>query len=215
METDSAIKAFLVTLDLLGAFAFAVSGASAGIEKRLDIFGVLVLATVAATFGGIVRDLLIGAVPPAAIARVHYLVVSLAAGTAAFIWYPAIKKLQSPVLIFDAIGLSFFVVTGTQKALAFGINPVMAAILGMLTGIGGGVMRDLLVAQVPAVLRTDFYALAALAGACVIVMGDALGFSPEASALAGGALCLGLRLMAMRYRWRLPTGRPGHDSGAD
>jgi len=214
VETDSAIKAFLVTLDLLGAFAFAVSGASAGIDKRLDIFGILVLSTVAATFGGIARDLLIGAVPPAAIASAHYLIVSLLAGVAAFIWYPVIKKLQSPVLIFDAIGLAFFVVTGTQKALAFGINPVMAAVLGMLTGIGGGVMRDLLVAQVPAILRTDFYALAALAGAFVIVMGDALQFSPEVSALAGGALCLGLRLAAIRYDWRLPTGRPGHDSEA-
>jgi len=211
VETDSAIKALLVTLDLLGAFAFAVSGASAGIQKRLDLFGILVLSTVAATFGGIARDVLIGAVPPAAIASIHYLVVSVLAGLAAFIWYPAIKKLQSPVLIFDAIGLSFFVVAGTQKALEFGINPVMAAILGMLTGIGGGVMRDLLVAQVPVILRTDFYALAALAGAAVIVIGDALGLPPAASALAGGALCLALRLMAMRYGWRLPTGRPGDD----
>jgi len=212
VEDDAAIKAFLVTLDLLGVFAFAVSGASAGIEKRLDIFGILVLATVAATFGGIARDLLIGAVPPAAIASAHYLIVSLLAGLAAFIWYPLIKKLQSPVLFFDAIGLAFFVVTGTQKALAFGINPVIAAVLGMLTGIGGGVMRDLLVAQVPVILRTDFYALAALAGAGAIVIGDATGLPPQVSALAGGTLCLGLRLMAIRYGWRLPAGRPGDDS---
>jgi uncharacterized membrane protein YeiH len=212
METDIAIKAFLVTLDLLGAFAFAVSGASAGIEKRLDIFGVLVLALVAATFGGIARDLLIGAIPPAAITNVYYLVTSLLAGIATFFWYPVIKRLQSPVLIFDAVGLSFFVVAGTQKALAFGIDPVMAAILGMLTGIGGGVMRDVLIAQVPAILRTDFYALAALAGASVVVIGDALRFPPEASAVAGGVLCLGLRLMAIRYGWRLPTGRPDQNS---
>jgi len=212
VENDAAIKAFLVTLDLLGVFAFAVSGASAGIEKRLDIFGVLVLAAVAATFGGIARDLLIGDVPPAAIASAHYLIVSLLAGLAAFIWYPLIKRLQSPVLFFDAIGLSFFVVTGTQKALAFGINPVMAAVLGMLTGIGGGVMRDLLVAQVPVILRTDFYALAALACACVIVIGDAAGLPPQASALAGGTLCLGLRLLAIRYGWRLPASRHGDDT---
>jgi uncharacterized membrane protein YeiH len=207
VETDSAIKAFLVTLDLLGAFAFAVSGAIAAINKRLDIFGVLVLAFAAATFGGIARDLLIGAVPPAAIASVNYLAVSLVAGVATFLWYPLIKKLQSPVLIFDAIGLAFFVVVGTQKALAFGIGPVMAAILGMLTGVGGGGMRDLLVAEVPAILRTDFYALAALAGAFVIVIGDALQFPPEVSAVAGGVLCLALRLLAMRFGWRLPTGK--------
>jgi len=208
LETDLAIKAFLVTLDLLGAFAFAVSGATAGIDKRLDIFGILVLSLVAATFGGIARDLLIGAVPPAALTNIYYLVTAMLAGIATLLWYPAIKKLQSPVLIFDAIGLSFFVVTGTQKALAFGIHPVMAAILGMVTGVGGGVMRDMLVAQVPAILRTDFYALAALAGAAVIVMGNVLELPPEVSALAGGILCLALRLMAMRYGWRLPAGKP-------
>jgi uncharacterized membrane protein YeiH len=214
VETSSAIQALVVTLDLLGTFAFAISGASAGIHKRLDIFGVLVLAFVAATFGGIARDLLIGAVPPAALTNVYYLVTALVAGIATFLWFPKIEKRQSPVLVFDAIGLSFFVAAGTQKALAFGIDPVMAAILGMLTGIGGGVMRDLLVAQVPAILRTDFYAVAALAGASVIVIGDAVGFRPEACALAGGALCLVLRLMAIRYGWRLPASRPDQNPDA-
>ncbi|MDX2222836.1 MAG: trimeric intracellular cation channel family protein [Rhodospirillaceae bacterium] len=202
---------FLVTLDLLGAFAFAISGASAGIDRKLDIFGILVLSFVAATFGGIARDLLIGAVPPAAIASVHYLAVSLFAGLATFIWYPTIRRLRNPVLLFDAIGLAFFVVVGTQKALAFGLDPAMAAILGMLTGIGGGVMRDLLVAQVPVILRTDFYAVAALAGGLVVAGGSVVGVRAEASALVGGAICLGLRLMALRYGWRLPTGRSGRD----
>lgn len=204
-DIDTTIKGFLLALDLIGAFAFAVSGASAGIRKGLDVFGILVLSFVAATFGGIARDLLIGAVPPVAITSIYYLVVSLLAGVATFIWFPMVRKLQSPVLIFDAIGLSFFVVVGTQKALAFGVNPIMAAILGMLTGIGGGVMRDLLVAEVPVVLRTDFYALAALAGAFVIVAGGVLQVPTSISVVTGAALCLGLRVMAIRYGWRLPS----------
>ncbi len=207
MDMDSTIKGILFALDLLGAFAFAVSGATAGIRKRLDIYGILVLSFVAATFGGIARDLLIGAVPPAAITSIYYLAVSLLAGFSTYFWYPLIKKLHSPVLIFDAVGLAFFVVAGTQKALEFGIHPVMAAILGMLTGIGGGVMRDLLVAEVPIVLRTDFYALAALAGAFVIVAGDFLQFPTAANAVAGASLCLALRVLAIRYGWRLPTSR--------
>ena len=213
MDIDTTIKGFLFALDLVGAFAFAVSGASAAIRKGLDIFGVLFLSFVAAAGGGIVRDVLIGAVPPDAITSIYYLAASLCAGLATFIWYPWIKKLESPVLIFDAIGLAFFVVVGTEKALAFGVPPVMAAILGMLTGIGGGVMRDLLVAEVPVVLRTDFYALAALAGAFIIVVGDVWDFPAGPAALVGASLCLTLRLTAIRRGWRLPTGRFG--SGSD
>lgn len=211
MDIDSTIKGVYFALDLLGTIAFAVSGASAAIRKRLDIFGVLVLSFVAATFGGIARDLLIGAAPPAAITSVYYLLASFLTGIATFIWYPRIEKLYSPVLVFDAIGLAFFVIVGTEKALAFGIHPLMAAILGMLTGIGGGVMRDLLTAEVPMVLRTDFYALAALAGATVVVVGGALEFSAAGSALAGAALCLALRVMAIRYGWKLPSSRFGGD----
>lgn len=205
MDATAAIKTFALVLDLVGAFAFAVSGASAGIRRELDLFGILVLSFVAASFGGIARDILIGAIPPAAITSSYYLGTSMLAGIATYIWYPLIKKLHSPVLFFDAIGLAFFVVTGTQKALAFGISPIPAAIMGMLTGIGGGVLRDLLVAEVPVVLRTDFYALAALAGAGAVVAGNVLKFSPMGTAIAGAALCLGLRLLAIRYGWKLPT----------
>lgn len=207
MDFDYTIKALLFALELIGAFAFAVSGATAAIRKQLDMFGVLVLSFVAATFGGILRDLVIGATPPAAVASSHYLAASLIAGAVTYLWYPLLKKLHSPVLIFDAIGLAFFVVVGTQKALAFGISPLMAAMLGMLTGIGGGILRDLLVAAVPVVLRTDFYALAALAGAGVVVIGDALDVPAGPSALAGAALCLALRLLAIRRGWRLPAAR--------
>ena len=134
----------LLVLDLVGTFVFALSGATAGVKRRLDLFGVLVLSFVAGNFGGITRDLLIGAVPPAAISDWRYLAVSLLAGAITFYWFPGVDRLRSPVLVFDAAGLALFAVSGTQKALAFGLNPVMAALLGMLTGIGGGMVRDVL-----------------------------------------------------------------------
>ncbi len=136
---------------------------------RLDLFGVLVLSFAAATSGGIFRDLLIGSVPPAAIGDWRYLGVASVAGTIGFFWPARMARLRSPVLLFDAGGLALFAVSGTQKALAFGLHPVMAALLGMLTGIGGGIVRDILLAEVPLVLRKDLYAVAALAGALVVV----------------------------------------------
>ncbi|HAV34804.1 MAG TPA: hypothetical protein DCX52_00355 [Massilia sp.] len=138
------MKTLVLTLDLVGTFVFALSGATAGARRRLDIFGVLVLSFVAANSGGIVRDLLIGATPPAAISDWRYLAVSLMAGVVIFFWYPVINRLQSPVLFFDAVGLALFCVAGAQKALVFGLTPLMAALLGMLTGIGGGIARDVL-----------------------------------------------------------------------
>jgi uncharacterized membrane protein YeiH len=153
----------LLVLDLVGTFVFAISGAMAGVTRRLDLFGILVLSFVAGNVGGITRDVLIGSVPPAAISDWRYLAVSLLAGVITFYSYSVVDRLRSPVLVFDAAGLALFVVSGAQKALAFGLNPVMAALLGMLTGVGGGMMRDLLLAEIPTVLRTDLYAVAGLA----------------------------------------------------
>jgi uncharacterized membrane protein YeiH len=192
------------TFDFGGTFVFALSGASAGVNRRLDLFGVLVLSFVAGNFGGITRDLLIGAVPPAAIADWRYLVVSLLAGAISFFWYSGINRLSNPVLMFDAAGLAFFAVLGAQKAIAFGLNPLMSALLGMLTGIGGGMMRDVLLAEIPIVLRADLYAVAALAGSAVVVLGAVLHLPSEASAIVGAVLCFGLRYMAIRHGWRLP-----------
>jgi uncharacterized membrane protein YeiH len=205
------MKTLVLTLDLIGTFVFALSGATAGARRRLDIFGVLVLSFVAANSGGIVRDLLIGATPPAAISDWRYLAVSVLAGLVIFFWYPIINRLRNAVLIFDGAGLALFCVAGAQKALVFGLEPWMAALLGMLTGIGGGVARDVLLNDVPAVFRSDIYAVAALAGASVVVIGDALQLPTTATALAGAALCFGLRLAAIRFGWHLPTARtPDH-----
>jgi uncharacterized membrane protein YeiH len=197
----------LLTLDLIGTFVFALSGAASGVKNKLDAFGVGVLAFVAGNAGGVTRDLLIGAVPPAAINDWRYVAVSLAAGAVTFVWYSNVKRLQPIVLLLDAAGLGLFAVAGTQKALAFGINPFVAALLGMLTGIGGGVLRDLLVNEIPVVLRADLYALAALAGAAVVVGGHLAHWPPTATTIAGAILCFGIRLIAIRRGWSLPPAR--------
>lgn len=194
----------LLILDLVGTFVFALAGATAGVRRRLDIFGVLVLSLVTASAGGIARDLLIGAVPPAALADWRYFAAAMLAGVITFLWYPTIERLRTPVRMFDAAGLALFAVAGAEKSLDFGLHPLMAALLGMLTGIGGGMLRDILLAEVPAVLRSDLYAVAALAGAGVVVAGDTLQWSSSVSALAGAVLCFVLRMLAIRFDWHLP-----------
>lgn len=198
------MQTLVLILDLAGTFVFALAGATAAARRSLDIFGVLAVAFAAACSGGIVRDVLIGAVPPAAINDWRYLATSLLAGAIAFRWHETIERMAHPVRVFDAAGLALFAVAGTQKALAYELNPVMAAFLGMLTGIGGGVARDLLLAQVSLVLRSELYAVAALAGATVVVIGNRLELRPVVPALAGAALCFGLRLLAIHRGWHLP-----------
>jgi uncharacterized membrane protein YeiH len=198
----------LLVLDLMGTFVFALSGGAAAVKERLDLFGVMVLSFAAASAGGIIRDVLIGAVPPAAISDWRYLAAAVVAGLLVFFCYPVserLRKLRNHILIFDAAGLALFAVVGTQKALGYRLNPLMAALLGMLTGIGGGMMRDLLLAQVPTVLRSELYAVAALAGAVVVVAGQVLNLPPTAMAIVGAALCFGIRFIAIQRGWRLPV----------
>jgi uncharacterized membrane protein YeiH len=199
------VSALLVAFDLGGTFVFALSGATAGVKNRLDLFGILVLSFAAGNSGGIARDLMIGAVPPAAIRDWRYIAVSILAGLITFYWYRIINKLSSPVLVFDAAGLALFAVAGASKALAYHAGPVAATLLGMLTGIGGGMVRDVLVSEIPNVLRTELYAVAALVGAAVVVIGDTLHFPPSAAGIAGAVLCFVLRYAAMRRGWQLPV----------
>ncbi|HET7306461.1 MAG TPA: trimeric intracellular cation channel family protein [Gammaproteobacteria bacterium] len=205
----------LLVLDLGGTFVFAISGGMAAVKYRLDLFGVLVLSFAAGNAGGITRDLLIGAVPPAAIADWKYLAVSVVAGLITFFWYPITDRLRKDVLLFDAVGLAFFAVSGTEKALVYGLIPVMAALLGMLTGIGGGMLRDILVRDIPVVLRADIYALAALLGAAVVVIGHAVHVPAIATTIIGGLLCFALRFMAIQYGWHLPTARLPQEQNSD
>lgn len=209
---------WLLVLDLAGTFVFALSGAVAGVRERLDLFGVLVLSFAAASAGGVMRDILIGSVPPAAISDWRYLGVSLAAGFFVFFFYPLserLRRLHNHVLIFDAAGLALFAVVGTQKAMGFGLNPVMAALLGMLTGIGGGMLRDVLLRQVPMVLRAELYAVAALAGAAIVVIGQILHLSPTIIAILGAAICFAIRMIAIRRGWQLPVARLTHRRESD
>jgi uncharacterized membrane protein YeiH len=192
-------------LDLAGTFVFALSGAVAGVRRKLDVFGVLVLSFVAANAGGITRDILIGAVPPGAISDWRYLGVSLVAGIATFFFPSAITQRWNPVLLFDAAGLALFAVSGAHKALVYGLNPVMATLLGMLTGVGGGMARDVLLAEIPTVLRADLYAVAALAGAVTVVIANLLQLPSGAAALVGAIFCFGLRVLAIRRGWQLPV----------
>jgi uncharacterized membrane protein YeiH len=195
----------VVALDLAGTAVFAVSGAATGVRHRLDVFGVCVLAFVAGNAGGMLRDVMLGATPPAALGGWQHVTVSLLAALLTFWWHPRLERLRTPILLFDAAGLGLFAVSGTQKALAFGLDPLVAAILGMLTGIGGGMLRDVLVNEIPTVLRAELYAIAALAGAAVVIAGHMLQLSPMAPAIGGAALCFILRLVSIRRGWSLPT----------
>lgn len=194
-----------LALDLAGTFVFALSGAIAGVKNRLDIFGVLVLSFAAANSGGITRDILISATPPAAIADWRYIAVTIPAGLITFYWFHVVNRISNSVLVFDAAGLALFAVSGATKALAFHLNPFAAALLGMLTGIGGGMARDILLAEIPVVLRSEIYAVAALAGSTTVVIGTTLRLPSSAVIATGGTLCFGLRLLAIYRGWRLPT----------
>jgi uncharacterized membrane protein YeiH len=199
------VQEFRVALDLAGVFVFALSGAAVAVQRRLDLFGVLVLAVVAALSGGIARDLLIGAVPPAGIADWRYVAVACVGGLVTFYRYADVERLQSPVQVFDAAGLGLFAAAGAEKALTLGLHPVSAVLLGMLTGIGGGIVRDLLVAQIPVVLHSELYAIAAVAGSTVVVLGLLLGLPQAPVMMAGALLCFALRFMAIRRGWGLPA----------
>jgi uncharacterized membrane protein YeiH len=199
------VATFLLVLDLCGTFVFALSGAMSGVKHRLDLFGVLVLSFAAGTAGGLIRDVLLGAEPPPAIRDWRYIGVTLLAGLVTFRWSPIINRLRSSVLVLDAAGLGLFAVSGALKALAFQLNPVAAVVMGIVTGVGGGVARDVLVSEVPEIMRSELYAAAALAGAAVVVVGRLLQFPIPAVAVAGAALCFGLRFLAIRRGWRLPV----------
>jgi uncharacterized membrane protein YeiH len=198
----------LTLLDLVGTFVFALSGGARAVERRLDPFGIVFLAFVAATSGGITRDVLIGTTPPAAIATWHYCAAACIAAAACWFFYGQILRLSKPVAMFDAIGLGLFVVVGTRKALDAGLSPLMAAMLGMITGIGGGIGRDILTAQTPMVLQKDIYAVAALLGAFVVAFGGSFDLPYALTMPVGALLATGLRLAALKGHWNLPSANP-------
>jgi uncharacterized membrane protein YeiH len=195
----------LLTLELAGIFVFAISGGLVAVRKHLDIFGVLVLAGTTGLGGGFLRDVLIGATPPKALEDWRYLLVPVAAGLTVFVFHPTLGRLERLVNVFDAAGLGLFCVTGALKALAYGIGPIPAALMGMVTGIGGGMARDLLAGRVPVVFSSELYATPALAGAAWAVFAHEQGWQVAIVALPGVLLCFGWRVLAIVRNWRAPV----------
>src|SRR5918911_555778 len=189
----------LLALDLAGTFAFGLSGGLVGVRARLDLFGIIVLATVVGLAGGITRDIILGALPPATFSDWRYLAGGAAAGLVAFFARPALERFSRPVDIFDAAGLSLFCVTGATKALAFDVGAVQAVLLGAITAIGGGVLRDILVRDIPMVLRSELYAIPALVGATIIVVASGLGHQSPAIAITAAAVCFLIRMVGLHF----------------
>ncbi|MGW7258250.1 trimeric intracellular cation channel family protein [Streptomyces sp. NPDC054834] len=194
------------TLDDVGIFVFAISGALLAVRKNFDVFGIAVLAEVTALGGGLFRDIVIGAVPPAAFTDLGYFIAPLFAALLVFFLHPHVERIQAAVNVFDAAGLGLFCVAGTTKAYDYGLNLTASAIMGLATAVGGGVLRDVLANEVPSLLRwdRDLYAVPAIVGATMVVLCihyDVL--TPYTTALAVVTAFV-LRLLAMRFHWRAP-----------
>lgn len=197
----------LLALDLGGIFVFAISGALVGVRKHLDVFGVLVLAGVTGLGGGFLRDVLIDASPPAALVDWRYLMVPVVAGLLTFFLHPAVRRLERVMNVFDAAGLGLFCVTGALKALDYGLGPVPATLMGVVTGIGGGMARDVLAGRVPVVFSGELYATPALLGATWAVLAEGLDQSVVVVAIPAVLICFGLRVLALRRGWSAPLPR--------
>jgi uncharacterized membrane protein YeiH len=189
----------LLMLDLAGTFAFGLSGGLVGVRARLDLYGVVVLAGVVGLVGGVTRDILLGALPPATFSDWRYLMTAAAAGLVAFFAGPTLERLYRPLNVFDAAGLSLFCVTGATKALEFHVGPAQAVLLGVITATGGGMLRDVLVREVPAVFRQELYAVPALIGAAE------LGHYGAAAAITAATVCFLVRMVGLRFGLGLPT----------
>ena len=201
-----------LALDLAGTFAFALNGALTAVRAaRLDIVGVVTLGMITALGGGVLRDVLLGALPPATFSDFRYLVVAAAGGLIAFGLSRQLERLAAPITVFDALGLSLFAVTGADKALDLGTGIGQAVLLGTITAVGGGTIRDVLVRRVPNVLRSELYAIPALLGATVAVLITRAAVTPLAASLAGAVVCLVVRLLGVGFRLDAP--RPPGTTG--
>lgn len=198
----------LVVTDLVGIFVFAVTGALVAVRKELDVFGVLVLALTTGLGGGFIRDVLIGVTPPAALQDSRYLLVPVVAGLLTFWFHPVVGRIEKSINVFDAAGLALFAVAGALKAMDVGLGPLPATVIGLVTGVGGGMLRDLLANRVPAILqRGELYAIPTAAGAAVAAFGREVGFGSLLVATVGAALCFVWRVLAMWRHWHAPMPR--------
>jgi uncharacterized membrane protein YeiH len=199
----------LLVLNLVGTFVVGLSGGLAAVRARLDIFGVMVLAVVVGIAGGITRDVLIG-IAPQTFRDWRYLAVGAGAGAVTFVGHGVLTRLERPILVFDAGGLALFCVTGAATALDHRLGPVEAIVLGAITGVGGGALRDVLLREVPVVLRTGLYAIPALIGATVVVLASQAGTHNLAFPILGAAVCFVIRMAGVYFDLGVPQAR-GHD----
>jgi len=197
-------EVLFTVLNVLGTFVFGLSGAMVAIRRRFDIFGILVLAIATGVAGGIARDVLLGATPPQAFVSHLPMSVACLAGVCAFFFTAQIERLNRPVMLLDAIGLGVFAVAGCRKALTYGLDPSGAILLGVITAIGGGVLRDIMAAEVPRVLHEDIYALAAFVGAGAYAGCLWLGITETTAVYIAVLFAVGLRLASVRFGWTLP-----------
>jgi uncharacterized membrane protein YeiH len=202
--------ALILVLNLAGTFVFGLSGGLAAVRAKLDLFGVVVLAAVVGLAGGITRDVLIGT-PPATFRDWRYLAAAAAAGVVCFFAGRALERAHRSIMIFDALGLGLFAVTGATKALQFGLGPVQAILLGTITGVGGGMLRDVLLREVPTVLREGLYAIPALLGATVLVGAQRAGSTNPVFPVLAACVCVVVRLFGLRYEVNVPTAHGDHD----
>jgi uncharacterized membrane protein YeiH len=195
----------LLVLDLTGTFVFGLNGALTAVRAaRLDIVGVLALGVITALGGGIIRDVLIGAIPPATLRDWRYLALAAGGGLIAFVLSRHLERLEVPITVLDAVGLSVFAVIGTAKALDAGLGVAPAILLGTITGVGGGTIRDTLVRRIPAVLSSDLYAIPALVAAALTAVAVQSGVYGLPAALGAAAVCFVVRMVGVRYRLQAP-----------
>lgn len=193
--------------DLVGVFFFAVSGGLVAVRQGFELVGLVALCLVTALGGGVVRDVVLGATPPIALDDEMYLVVPLVAATIVFVANrPIESRLSTPVQLFDAAGLGLFAVTGAVKASAYGVNVVGAVVVGVITAVGGGIIRDVLANEPPHLFHPDsrLYAIPAALGATVIVLAWRDGWYSGALAVGVAVGVFVLRLAALRFEWRSP-----------
>jgi uncharacterized membrane protein YeiH len=205
LSADSTIPLLIQVLDLFGTMAFAVTGAFKAIEHKSDIVGLIILATITGVTGGILRDIVFGRIPPLAVADPLYVVITTATAVAIFFLYRSLKKHWNMFLKFDAIGLGVFTVIGASFAYnLFGPNFLVMAFGGVVTAIGGGILRDVLVNEIPIVFVKELYASASFAGVIMLFALLSVGVDLNIAAIPTIAAVTSLRLLAMRYNWNLP-----------
>jgi uncharacterized membrane protein YeiH len=205
----------LLALDLTGTFVFALNGALTAVRAaRLDVVGVVTLGMMTALGGGVIRDLVIGDIPPATFRDWRYFALAVGGGLVAFALSKLLNRLETSITVFDAMGLSVFAVIGTAKAAAFGLGIGPTLLLGVVTAVGGGTIRDVLIGQIPTVLRSELYAIPALVAAAITVAAIHLNVYGLPAALAAAAVCFIIRMLGVHFGLNAP-GPPGidHDPG--